>query len=69
MSPGSRSASAMSRMTRARPSMVPKLETTTVSRDGKQLSSPKVETVHYENGRISYQDVEVPFPLLVLSRQ
>jgi hypothetical protein len=46
-----------------------KLETTTVSKNGKPLSSPKVEALHYENGRLSFQDSEVPFPFLVLSRQ
>ena len=46
-----------------------KLETTTVSKNGKQLSSPRAEVVHYEDGRLSYQDTEVPFPFLVLSRQ
>lgn len=46
-----------------------KLETTTVSKNGKQLSSPKTEALHYEDGRLSYQDAEVPFPFLVLSRQ
>ncbi|HKH46917.1 MAG TPA: hypothetical protein VKM72_19850 [Thermoanaerobaculia bacterium] len=46
-----------------------KLETTTVSKNGKQLSSPRIETVHYEDGRLSYQDAEVPFPFLILSKQ
>lgn len=45
------------------------LETTTISKNGKPLSSPKVEALHYENGRLSLQDAEVPFPFIVLSRQ
>jgi len=46
-----------------------KLETTTVSKNGKPLSSPKVETVHYEGGRLSFQDTEDPLPFIVLSKQ
>ncbi len=45
-----------------------KLEMTTVSKNGKPLSSPKTEALHYEDGRLSYQDAEVPFPFLVLSK-
>jgi len=45
-----------------------KLETTTVSKDGKALSSPKVEALHYEDGRLSFQDTEIPFPF-IFSRQ
>lgn len=45
------------------------LEMTTVTRNGKQLSSPKVEAIHHEDGHLSYQDAEVPFPFLVLSKQ
>jgi hypothetical protein len=46
-----------------------KLETKTVSKNGTQLPSPKVEALHYEDGRLSYQDADVPFPFLVLSKQ
>lgn len=45
------------------------LEITTTHEDGEKKESPKTESLHYRDGRLSFDDPDSEYPFLVLSKQ